>query len=115
MNVHSANRSGKSKRVAAKRGGAAETGGKRTERSERGDQRGRGRPLVDDKRRIILDAALRVFAAKGYHGTAVPDVADAAGVGTGTLYRYFANKQALVNVVYRDAKIRLRTAVLDDV
>ena len=89
MNVHSANR--------------------RTAKAKRG----RGRPLVDDKRRIILDAALRVFAAKGYHGTAVPDVAEAAGVGTGTLYRYFASKEALVNEVYRDAKTRLRTAVMD--
>lgn len=76
-------------------------------------KRGRGRPRVDDKRRRILDAALRVFAARGYHGTAVPEVADAAGVGTGTLYRYFAHKEALVNEVYRDAKQRLRAALLD--
>jgi AcrR family transcriptional regulator len=78
-----------------------------------GARRGRGRPLVDDKRRIILDAALAMFAARGYHGTSVPEVADAARVGTGTLYRYFANKEALVNEVYRDAKLRLRAAVLD--
>ncbi len=77
-------------------------------------KRGRGRPLVDDKRRRILDAALRTFAAKGYHGTAVPEVAEAAGVGTGTLYRYFEHKEALVNEVYRDAKLRLKAALLDD-
>lgn len=76
-------------------------------------KRRRGRPLTDDKRRIILDAALVAFAERGYHGTAVPEVADAAGVGTGTLYRYFANKEALVNEVYRDAKLRLRAALLD--
>lgn len=75
-------------------------------------KRRRGRPLTDDKRRIILDAALVAFADRGYHGTAVPEVADAAGVGTGTLYRYFANKEALVNEVYRDAKQRLRAALL---
>jgi AcrR family transcriptional regulator len=78
------------------------------------DKRRRGRPLVDDKRRRILDAALTTFAARGYHGTAVPEVADAAGVGTGTLYRYFENKEALVNEVYRDAKQRLKAALLDD-
>jgi AcrR family transcriptional regulator len=77
-----------------------------------GAKRRRGRPLTDDKRRIILDAALAAFAARGYHGTAVPEVADAAGVGTGTLYRYFANKEALVNEVYRDAKQRLRSGLL---
>ncbi len=75
--------------------------------------RRRGRPRVDDKRRLILDAALRVFAERGFHGTSVPEVAEAARVGTGTLYRYFANKEALVNEVYRDAKLRLRSALLD--
>jgi AcrR family transcriptional regulator len=74
----------------------------------------RGRPLVDDKRRRILDAALLVFAARGYDGTAVPDVAAKAGVATGTLYHYFEDKAALVNEVYRDAKHRLRAALLDD-
>jgi AcrR family transcriptional regulator len=76
-------------------------------------KRPRGRPRVDDKRRRILDAALRVFASRGYHGTAVPEVAAAARVGTGTLYRYFATKEALVNDVYRDAKARLRDALID--
>jgi AcrR family transcriptional regulator len=75
-------------------------------------RRGPGRPLVDDKHRRILDAALRVFAARGFHGTTVPDIADAAGVGTGTLYRYFRDKEALVNEVFRDAKQRLKAALL---
>src|SRR5258706_3253436 len=79
----------------------------------RGTGRRRGRPVVDDKRRRILDAALRAFADRGFHGTIVPEVAEAAGVGTGSLYRYFANKEALVNEVYRDAKLRLRASLLD--
>ncbi len=78
------------------------------------EKRRRGRPPGDDKRRVILDAALAAFAARGYHGTAVPEVAAAAGVGTGTLYRYFANKEALVNEVYRDAKLRLGAALVAD-
>ena len=73
----------------------------------------RGRPLTDDKRRRILDAALRAFAERGYHGTAVPEVAAAGTVSTGTLYHYFASKEILVNEVYRDAKLRLRAALLD--
>ena len=72
------------------------------------------RSAAVDKRRIILDAALKTFAARGYHGTTVPEVADAAGVGTGTLYRYFEHKEALVNEVYRDAKQRLKGALLTD-
>jgi TetR/AcrR family transcriptional regulator, repressor of fatR-cypB operon len=78
-----------------------------------GATRLRGRPLVDDKRRRILDAALRTFAERGFYGTNVPEVAEAAAVGTGTLYRYFEHKEALVNEVYRDAKLRLRAALLD--
>ncbi len=54
-----------------------------------------------------------MFADRGFHGTSVPEVAEAAKVGTGTLYRYFAHKEALVNEVYRDAKLRLRSALLD--
>src|SRR5574337_1840300 len=84
-----------------------------------GNQRGsaarkRGRPLVDDKRRLILDAALEVFAERGFHGTTIPEIAAAAGVGAGTLYRYFEHKEALVNEVYRDAKLRLRAALMDE-
>lgn len=75
--------------------------------------RGRGRPRTDDKRRRILDAALGEFAARGYHGVRVPEVAAAADVGAGTLYRYFTDKEALVNEVFRDAKGRLREAIFD--
>ena len=87
------------------------TGAKPTGAKPAGAKRGRGRPVSGDKRREILDAGLRVFAERGYHGTSVPEVAAAAHVGIGTLYRYFANKDALVNEVYRDAKERLGTAL----
>jgi AcrR family transcriptional regulator len=73
----------------------------------------RGRPRVDDKRRRILDAALTEFAARGFHGVTIPDVATSAGVGPGTVYRYFADKQDLVNHVFRDAEDRLRATVFD--
>jgi len=111
MNVHSDNRSGKAAGGDRRKGAAAKRAGSKDSSTE--TPRRRGRPLVDDKRRLILDAALGVFAEKGFHGTSVPEVADAAGVGTGTLYRYFEHKEALVNEVYRDAKLRLRSALLD--
>lgn len=69
--------------------------------------------MVDDKRRKMLDAALSAFAERGYHGVAVPEVAASARVSTGTVYVYFASKEALVNEVYRDAKLRLKSALLD--
>lgn len=43
----------------------------------------------------------------------MPPIAHAAGVGVGTLYRYFDNKQALVNAVYRDAKAHIQHTLLD--
>lgn len=49
----------------------------------------------------ILDAALEVFSEKGFHLATVDEIADRAGVGKGTLYRYFANKENLFNELVR--------------
>jgi AcrR family transcriptional regulator len=61
----------------------------------------------------VLDAALGLFAERGYHGTSVPSVMERAGVGGGSLYRLFESKEALVNAVFRDAKSRLQRALRD--
>jgi AcrR family transcriptional regulator len=50
----------------------------------------------DERPREILDAALRVFAARGYSASRIEDVAAAAGVTKGTIYYYFDNKEALL-------------------
>src|SRR5688572_28616706 len=50
------------------------------------------RVKTDDKRQRILDAAIRVFARKGYFASRVSDVAKAAGIADGTIYLYFQNK-----------------------
>ena len=65
-----------------------------------------------DKREAILGAALELFVERGFHGTAVPEVAERAGVGAGTIYRYFASKEVLVNELYRRHKQLLATRVL---
>lgn len=57
-----------------------------------------------DKRDKILDAALELFAERGFHGTPVPEVAARAKVGAGTIYRYFESKEALVNALYQHWK-----------
>lgn len=57
-----------------------------------------------ERRDAILDAALACFVERGFHGTAVPQVAAQAGVGVGTLYHYFTGKEALVNALYRRCK-----------
>ncbi len=65
-------------------------------------------------RRAILDAALVLFADKGYHGTAVPEIARAAGIAAGTIYRHFSGKEQLVNALYCECKASLMTALLTE-
>jgi AcrR family transcriptional regulator len=60
-----------------------------------------------DRREAILDAALVLFAERTFEGTAVPLVAEAAGVAAGTIYRYFPSKEALVNALYQRWKGQL--------
>jgi AcrR family transcriptional regulator len=55
-----------------------------------------------DKRRLILDAAVRVFARRGYHGSRVGDIATEAGVAHGLLYHYFASKDEVLETVFRE-------------
>lgn len=59
-----------------------------------------------NKREAVMAAALELFVERGFFGTAVPDIADKAGVGAGTIYRYFASKEVLVNEIYRAEKMR---------
>jgi AcrR family transcriptional regulator len=53
-----------------------------------------------DKRKRILDAAIRVFAEHGYHGARVGDIAGDAGVAHGLLYHYFASKDDVLRTIF---------------
>ena len=53
-----------------------------------------------DKRRLILDAAIRVFATRGFHHCRVSDVADEAGVAYGLVYHYFDSKEEILNTLF---------------
>ncbi|RAV05092.1 TetR/AcrR family transcriptional regulator [Paenibacillus sp. YN15] len=57
--------------------------------------------MAANKRDSILKAALQLFAERGYDGTTVPMIADRAQVGAGTIYRYFENKESLVNGLFQ--------------
>jgi AcrR family transcriptional regulator len=70
-------------------------------------------PAKGDKADAILDAALDLFAERGFDGTAVPLVAARAKVGAGTIYRYFPSKEHLVNKLFQRWKQRLGRALLD--
>lgn len=53
-----------------------------------------------DKRRVILDAAVRVFARQGFHTCRVSDIADEAGVAYGLVYHYFASKETILDTLF---------------
>lgn len=70
----------------------------------------------NDKHARITDAAVRVFAERGYHNTRVHDIAEAAGVADGTIYLYFRNKEDILLSVFEremDALLGGLTAALD--
>ena len=53
-----------------------------------------------DKRRTILDAAVRVFARQGFHTCRVSDIADEAGVAYGLVYHYFNSKEQILDTLF---------------
>src|SRR5271170_8363590 len=53
-----------------------------------------------DKRRLILNAAVRVFARQGFHACRVSDIADEAGVAYGLVYHYFASKDEVLDTLF---------------
>jgi len=55
-----------------------------------------------DKRRAILDAAIRVFARQGFHSARVSDVASEAGVAYGLVYHYFDSKDQMLNELFSE-------------
>jgi AcrR family transcriptional regulator len=54
------------------------------------------------KRERILDAAIRVFARRGYHGARVSDIAAEAGIAYGLVYHYFKNKDELLDTIFEE-------------
>ncbi len=55
-----------------------------------------------DKRRLILDAAIHVFARQGFHACRVSDVADEAGVAYGLVYHYFKSKEEILDTLFTE-------------
>ena len=55
-----------------------------------------------DKRRIILDAAVRVFARQGFHTCRVSDIADEAQVAYGLVYHYFGSKDEVLDTLFEE-------------
>jgi len=66
-----------------------------------------------DKRDDIVRVALELIAENGFHGAPMAMIADKAGVGAGTIYRYFENKEVLINELYRELEQRLYAVLME--
>lgn len=64
-----------------------------------------------DKRNEILGAALAIISEQGFHKAPMSMIANKAGVGAGTIYIYFENKDVLINEIYREVEKKVATAV----
>jgi AcrR family transcriptional regulator len=75
-----------------------------------------GRPLSSrgaKTRRRLLEAAERVFAELGYHDASIVKITEAAGVGQGTFYLYFASKKEVFDELVLDLNHRVRQAMTE--
>lgn len=70
---------------------------------------------VKDKKTAIMDAALKLFTERGFHGTSTAQISKDAGVATGTLFNYFPTKEDLINSLYFDVKGKLSRSMGKDI
>jgi TetR/AcrR family transcriptional regulator, fatty acid metabolism regulator protein len=66
-----------------------------------------------DKRRVILDAAVRVFARQGFHTCRVSDIADEAAVAYGLVYHYFSSKEEILDTLFLERWDVMLAAIAD--
>jgi len=71
------------------------------------------RPRSEDKRRAILDAALRVFAERGIASAPTSAISTAAGVAEGSLFTYFKTKDELMNALYLELRMEFSEYLAD--
>jgi AcrR family transcriptional regulator len=67
----------------------------------------------EEKRRLILDAAVHAFARKGYHACRVGEIAEEAGVAYGLVYHYFQSKEDVLETIFRETWTELLDAIRD--
>ena len=72
----------------------------------------RASAIREQRRGLILDAAVRVFSELGYHQARVADIIDAAGIARGTFYLYFESKNAIFVELLGELLTHLRESVI---
>ncbi len=69
---------------------------------ESGEDPKPGRPSAAVRRRQVIDAAANCFRRDGFHSASMTQVAAAAGMSVGHIYRYFAGKEDIIAAIVRD-------------
>jgi AcrR family transcriptional regulator len=69
---------------------------------------------LKEKELKILDASLKLFVERGFHGTSTAEIAKTAGVATGTLFHYFKTKEELINSLYLYTKENMLNEICED-
>jgi AcrR family transcriptional regulator len=60
-----------------------------------------------DKRNDIMRAALELIAQQGFHGAPMSEISEKAGVATGTIYRYFENKEVIIKELSQELEEKI--------
>ncbi|MDR3090235.1 MAG: TetR/AcrR family transcriptional regulator [Desulfobulbaceae bacterium] len=66
-----------------------------------------------EKRRAIITATIELIAERGFHATPTSMIAARAGVGAGSIYRYFADKETLIHEAFAEIAARMHRTILD--
>jgi len=77
-------------------------------------QKRKRKSSTQEKRRQILNAAVRVFSQKGFHRCRISDIASEAEVAYGLVYHYFKNKEEILNTIF-DENWGLLVKLIDNV
>lgn len=68
---------------------------------------------ISDKRDKIIQSALDLIAERGFHGAPMAEIAEVAGVGAGTIYRYFASKDILIEGLFENLKEKINAYLME--
>ena len=64
-------------------------------------------------REQVMSAALKLFAARGYFNTSIPDIVRESGVSTGSIYHHFGDKEGVANTLFNNIVERMEQAIED--
>src|SRR5437660_573743 len=73
--------------------------------------RRKGTCTLKDKKQLIINAAIKCFAQKGFHSTSIQEIVDTAGIAKGSVYSYFKSKEDLLFVALKREYDRMMSEI----